>query len=83
MCIPNLEFQLVNPTTQVALFSKCLGNCSTLINITWNIYQALNGSSTPIRWTPFGQIDQYENIWFFGKRIPPPLPALSSDPSNT
>ena len=78
MCIPNLEFQLVNPTTQVALFSKCLGSCSSLQNITWNIYQALNGSSTPTRWTLFNQIAQHENIWFFGTRILPPHHPPSS-----
>ena len=42
MCIPNFEFQLVNPTTQVALFSICIGNCTTIQNITWNIYQGIN-----------------------------------------
>ncbi|CAF4443640.1 unnamed protein product, partial [Adineta steineri] len=30
MCHPNLEFQFVNPTTQVALFAICNGNCTTL-----------------------------------------------------
>ena len=65
MCIPNLEFQLVNPTTQVALFSECLGSCSMLMNISWNIYQGTNGSTT--QWTPFTQITQHENDWFYGR----------------
>ena len=65
MCIPNLEFQRVNPTTQVALFSQCLDSCSTLMNITWNIYQGLNGST--IQWTLFNQITQHENDWFYGR----------------
>ena len=69
LCTPNLEFQRINPTTQVALLSECPGNRSGLINITWNIYQGVNGSSTTIEWTLSNQISQKENIWFFGKRI--------------
>ena len=82
MCIPNLEFQLVNPTTQVALFSECRGSCASLINITWNVYQSVNGSSGTIPWTLFGQITQHENIWFYGECItshPHPSPSLSVD----
>ena len=66
MCISNLEFQLVNPTTQVALFSECLGTCSTLMSITWNVYQGLNSSSATTKWTPFSQ---HNHTWFFGRRI--------------
>ncbi|CAF1129895.1 unnamed protein product [Adineta ricciae] len=70
MCIPNLEFQLVNPTTQVALFSACSGNCSTIVNITWNVYfGSMNSSSNVTKWTMFNQTDVYENIWFFGMYI--------------
>jgi hypothetical protein len=70
MCVPNLEFQLVNPTTQVALFSVCIGNCTTLQNITWNIYQGTaNLSSNFTEWTLFNQTNSYINIWFFGKYL--------------
>jgi hypothetical protein len=70
MCVPNLEFQLVNPTTQVALFSVCLGNCSSLVNITWNIYQGSTNSSLNFtKWTLFTQTASYQNIWFFGKDL--------------
>ena len=69
MCILNLEFQLVNPTTQVALFSECRENCATLMNITWNIYQGLNGSLATMHWTPLNQISQHDNSWFFGRLI--------------
>ena len=69
MCIPDLEFQLLNPTTQVALYSICLGNCSFLQNITWNIYQGqLNMSSNTTTWLLFDQSDNYENLWFFGSK---------------
>ncbi|CAF1473458.1 unnamed protein product [Adineta ricciae] len=68
MCAPNMEFQAVNPSTQVALFSTCLNNCSTIENITWNIYTgSINSSSNVTRWTLFNQINLYENIWFFGR----------------
>ncbi|CAF4213124.1 unnamed protein product, partial [Adineta steineri] len=67
MCTPNLEFQLVNPTTQVALFSLCIGDCDNIQNITWNIYQGTtNISSNSTQWTLFNQMNSYENIWFFG-----------------
>jgi hypothetical protein len=67
MCVPNLELQRVNPTTQVALFALCNGNCTTILNITWNIYYGINNSSSNITsWILFNQNAQ-QNIWFFGK----------------
>ena len=67
LCAPNLEYQFVNPTTQVALFSQCLPLCTAINNITWTVYQGvLNASSNIVRWTPFPGMKQYENIWFFG-----------------
>jgi hypothetical protein len=70
MCIPDFEYQLVNPTTQVALFAECIGNCTNLQNITWNIYQgSLNSSLDVAQWILFNQMITYENIWFFGKYL--------------
>ncbi|CAF1191151.1 unnamed protein product [Adineta steineri] len=67
MCVSNMEFQLVNPTTQVALFALCIGNCTNIRNITWNIYQgSLNSSSNVTQWILFNQMTAYQNIWFFG-----------------
>ena len=68
MCIPNMEFQLVNPTTQVALFSDCSGSCSSLVNVTWNVYLGANASLSTVQWTLFNRTQQYENIWLFGKQ---------------
>jgi hypothetical protein len=69
ICIPNFDYQFLNPTTQVALFSNCIGNCSTLQNVTWNIYYgAINSSSNITKWTLFNQTD-YQDIWFFGKEL--------------
>jgi hypothetical protein len=68
MCNPNLEFQLVNPTTQVALFSIAIGDNLDIENIQWNIYQGSeNSSSNLTQWILFNQMISYENIWFFGK----------------
>jgi len=59
LCSPNLEYQFVNPTTQVALFSLCLGNCSLIKNIIWNVYSGKENSSL---WILFNQTEN----WFFG-----------------
>ena len=71
MCIlPNSEFKLLNPTTQLALFSTCIGNCSSIENITWNIYQGLiNSYMNIIQWIPFNQMTSYLNTWFFGRNL--------------
>ncbi|CAF1184610.1 unnamed protein product [Adineta ricciae] len=67
MCQPNLEFQLVNPTTQVALFAVCMGSCLTIQNITWNIYHgSMNSTTNFTRWILFDQTTSYQNNWFFG-----------------
>ncbi|CAF4292472.1 unnamed protein product, partial [Adineta steineri] len=66
LCVPNLEYQFVNPTTQVALFALCVGTCTNLQNIKWNIYQGSdNSSSNYTQWTLFNNMILYENIWFF------------------
>ncbi|CAF4330737.1 unnamed protein product, partial [Adineta steineri] len=68
LCVSNLEYQFVNPTTQVALFAICVGSCMNLQNIKWNIYQGSdNSSSNYTQWTLFNNTVLYENIWFFGK----------------
>ncbi|CAF3707907.1 unnamed protein product [Adineta steineri] len=68
MCVPNLEFQLLNPTTQVALFTLCIGSCTNLESIKWNIYQGSDNStsSNSTQWILFNNTILYENIWFFG-----------------
>lgn len=54
MCSANLEYQFINPTTQVALFSQCTGNCSSLLKIQWNIYEGSQDiSKNLIKWSPF------------------------------
>jgi hypothetical protein len=79
MCVPDGEFQLLNPTTQLALFSFCNDhNCSTPPRtITWNIYHgSVNATNNITSWTPFNNTQLYENIWFFGN-VTPSLTLLS------
>jgi len=60
LCSPNLEYQFVNPTTQAALFSLCIGNCSSIQKILWNVY---SGEANSSLWILFNQTQNY----FFGK----------------
>ncbi len=63
MCSANQEYQYINPSTQIALFSDCVDPCHSLLKIHWKIYQGLNDSSTNIiQWSEFIQ-----NLHFFGK----------------
>lgn len=62
-----MEYQHVNPTTQVALFSVCSGVCQPINYITWTVYSGvMNSSSNIVQWTPFNQMSHYRDIWFFG-----------------
>jgi hypothetical protein len=70
LCIPNVEFQRVNPTTQVALFSVCENNCMPNANIKWHIYYGIMYSAINYTdWSLFNQTMFHENNWFFGKEI--------------
>jgi hypothetical protein len=68
MCVAQDEFQLVNPTTQIALTSFCVDQCNSSISKIWNILSgSMNSTTQTIEWTPFDNITQYKNIWFFGE----------------
>jgi hypothetical protein len=55
----------------MALFSVCIGICTSINNITWNVYQGvMNATSNTVQWSQFNQMNQYQNIWFFGKSFP-------------
>lgn len=51
------EYQLINPHTQISLYSKCFENCSLETPIIhWNIYQGIKNVSTNIlQWIQFNQ----------------------------
>ncbi|CAF1506830.1 unnamed protein product [Adineta ricciae] len=70
MCISNnIEYQYVNPTTQLSLYSICNQNCQlNQYNITWNIYYATqNLSVNSTTWVLFQQTNLYEDIYIFGR----------------
>jgi len=69
MCSANLEYQYINPSTQVALFSDCVNKCGLILNIHWNIYKGFNDSSTNIvNWTRFNHLNSSQNLHFYGKK---------------
>ncbi|CAF3461279.1 unnamed protein product [Rotaria socialis] len=64
MCSFNGEYQKINPNTQVALFSVCLDNCTSIKNIKWNIYKgSMNLSTDIVKWT---QMNNSQDSFFFG-----------------
>ncbi len=64
MCSPNLDYQYINPSTQVALYSDCVGKCnSPVLKINWKIYEGTNDSLTGVvKWKQFTN-----NLYFYGK----------------
>ena len=68
LCAADREYQYVNPTTQVALFSACQSACTTINNVTWRIYEGvMDLPNQLVQWTLSSQMSQKENIWFFGQ----------------
>ena len=62
------EYQLINPTTQIALKSFCIENClNSTSNIWWKIYFGTNNNF--IDWTILENTTQYIDQWIFGKRF--------------
>ena len=71
LCMPNVDYQLINPTTQVALLSFCFETCPSVQSITWAIYQGhYNASSNLTQWSLFPHIQLHQDVWFFGKSSP-------------
>ena len=82
LCVANVEFQLLNPTSQLSLVARCSSNCCTKRgNLTWNIYQGSTNLSAEnvIHWTPFNptNLDHFFGQCFFS---PPVLTDLCSSP---
>ena len=67
MCLSNGQFFYVNPTTQLALFTLCSGDCLAVEKIQWNIYQgSINSSDQTVQWIRFFPITL---SWFYGKYL--------------
>ena len=69
MCIPNVEYQYINPNTQVSLSSMCVSNCQPVQKIGWSIYQGTRLPSSNItQWTLYNKLATLQDIWFFGRQ---------------
>ncbi|CAF4464255.1 unnamed protein product [Rotaria socialis] len=68
MCSPNLEFQYINPSTQVSLYSQPANESLTPNSIKWTVHQGfMNKSSDGENRTQFKEIANYPDNWFFGR----------------
>ncbi|CAF1353863.1 unnamed protein product [Adineta ricciae] len=67
LCPLNLGYRLINPTMQLALFSRCESNCQPIENIKWNLfYKSMNSPSSTSQWSSFEETDLYAKIYIFG-----------------
>lgn len=68
MCSSLLLYHLINPTTQVALFSESTQECLPPCKIRWNIYHRvdhLNDDSD--LWIPYQVMNNSNNQLYFGR----------------
>lgn len=67
MCAYNQEYQLINPSTQVALFSVSDEACLPPCQIEWTTYaSSLNFTSGDIAWNVFAASNSSDSIHFYG-----------------
>lgn len=70
MCLPNVEYQRINPTTQALLTSYCSQTCqnATSIVIQWNVYSGFNTGfpNNDILWVSYPNMSAYDNSLFYG-----------------
>ena len=66
LCVPHAQFQRINPTTQIALISTCIGSCRSVRSVEWNIYQGTAVASNITVWTPFHRMYLYDERFTFG-----------------
>jgi hypothetical protein len=71
MCVKNNGYQIINPTTQIALTSFCMDTCdnvSSNTTIEWNIYYGIfNLTNNIVQWTILENTTQFVNNGIFGK----------------
>ncbi|CAF4995112.1 unnamed protein product, partial [Rotaria socialis] len=61
------EFRNLNPTTQLALYSTCGEDCSTIQQIKWLVYQGfINASLNTVEWILFDSNSTNHDNMFFG-----------------
>jgi hypothetical protein len=71
MCLPDVEYQRINPTTQALVTSDCLQTCdsATDIVIQWNVYRGFQTGylNNDVKWVLYSNMSAYENSMFYGK----------------
>ena len=83
-CLFHGQFYYINPRIQFSLFSICVGNCSSLETIQWNIYQGVIINLT-VQWTRFSTISSslfYGKCPFIDERIDHRLVSLGLNRKN-
>lgn len=63
LCAHNNEYQTLNPTNQLSLYSICVDDCIDFETIQWTIYYQNPLNST---WILLNNTNLYDNIYFFG-----------------
>ncbi|CAF3607443.1 unnamed protein product [Adineta steineri] len=70
MCLPNVEYQRVNPTTQALVQSTC-NTCENVTDtiIQWSVYSGIQTDypNGDIKWVLFSNISAYDNLLFYGR----------------
>ncbi|CAM2704890.1 unnamed protein product [Rotaria socialis] len=71
MCIPDGEYQLINPTTQALVTSACVSGCENMTNadIQWSVYYGLQTGypNNDVQWILFTNMSSFDNIFFYGR----------------
>ncbi|CAF4157649.1 unnamed protein product [Rotaria sp. Silwood2] len=71
MCLPNVEYQRINPTTQALLTSYCIDRCENLTDIViqWSIYRGFttNYPNNDIQWILYTNMSAYDDSLFYGR----------------
>ncbi|CAM4771183.1 unnamed protein product [Rotaria magnacalcarata] len=71
MCVPDAEYQLINPTTQALVTSACVSGCNNVVNtnIQWSIYYGIQTGypNNDIQWILFTNMSSFDNIFFYGR----------------
>ena len=72
MCLPNAEYQRINPTTQALMTSSCV-TCDNVTEtvIQWNVYFGFQTSypNSDIKWITYPNMSLYDNSLFYGKNL--------------
>jgi hypothetical protein len=72
MCLPNVQYQRINPTTQALVTSDCAQTCenASSIVIQWNVYHGFQTGypNNDVIWILYTAMSAYDNILFFGMK---------------